>query len=237
MQLEFTDNSAKVFQQASVVQNGNKNSHLNIGDATRQSPSTGQIGEFVAPDFWTALSREVSGLRETFESSEDEYDPQEHALTNGNLDEDSTFGSLLFKDGSLSGEHCSLPVLSMSWRKLLLDLYRRRVDNVFKVLHWPSVLKDIEATHSDVQATSIPQSTQALEYAIYFMALCTVTDEESEELLLGSKAALMHHCRIATEIAIANANFLRTPSIASLQAFVLYLVSICSSRVRSIRCI
>lgn len=107
---------------------------------------------------------------------------------------------------------------------MLLDLYKQRVDCLYKILHWPTTLRDIESSHSGPENVTQSTSIQALEFAIYFMALCSITDDEAAQLDLNSRPALIQKYRVATEFSISEANLIRAPDLTVLQAFVIYLV-------------
>ena len=110
-------------------------------------------------------------------------------------------------------------------RSTLLQLYRCRVDAVFKVVHWPTAINEIESSHPDTEYGSQSPAIQALEFAMYFAAACSVTDFDSEILLPEAKWSLVQRYRRATEVSISKANFFRYPDLTLLQAFVIYLVS------------
>lgn len=97
-------------------------------------------------------------------------------------------------------------------------MYRERVDVIFKVLHWPSVqaLFGLEARYSPV----LSSDDRALEFAIYFVALCTLSGDEIEE-----RDTLMEQYRVAAELSLVRAGLLSSLNLVVLQAFVLYLVS------------
>jgi hypothetical protein len=69
---------------------------------------------------------------------------------------------------------------------------------------------------------SVSLSLQALETAIYFMATCSLTDEEAKGL--GDKSRLLHTFRSSAEHLFAQSSLLQSPDLVLLQAFVIYLV-------------
>lgn len=68
--------------------------------------------------------------------------------------------------------------------------------------------------------------TAVLESAIYFLAICSLAQDDCERLQLGDRFALMDSFRKITEMLLAKAGLLTTTSLTVLQAFVLYLVSL-----------
>jgi hypothetical protein len=86
------------------------------------------------------------------------------------------------------------------------------------------MLAEIEMAYVDPENSTQSPSARALEFAIYFMALCSITDQESQHFGLGSRPELLQQYRSATETLISEANLLRSPNVAVLRAFVIYLV-------------
>lgn len=189
-------------------------------EACQFNPS-GKLGEFVAPNFWSALSKEVAGIRETIEDSDDEDESPRDPL----VDDWAASGhdSILFEQ-DLSCNRGNASLAPSHWmRETLLDIYRDRVDNVFKIVHWPTTLADIRESYNENRQDQRPQDKRALESAIYFMALCSTNEDEFEELFETSKAILTSRYRGATETLIAQTKLMQGPNLISLQAFVIYL--------------
>jgi hypothetical protein len=86
------------------------------------------------------------------------------------------------------------------------------------------VLADIEHFQSKEPNRYKLASVGALELAIYFMSLCSITNEEARNLGLGDRSSLIEQYRNATETAISEAELLQHPDLIVLQAFVIYLV-------------
>jgi hypothetical protein len=169
---------------------------------------------------------QVAGLRETLESSDDEDNTSEAAEVH-EADSTSTETVVLFGRSPWSASSNLLPTPTKFMRTTLPEVYHQRVDSVYKLLHWPTVIAQLEAAHEAPDTTQSP-SEQALEFSIYFMALCSLTDVEYEEAFLGDRTKLIQDYQQAAEISIARADFLRHPTVLVLQAFVIYLVQFSS---------
>lgn len=179
--------------------------------------------QFVASDFWSALSEGISGLREIIEDSEDEAENGSitYIDTSEQTEGEPCVGAMVLFPIIPVGVQHDLPVLSHSARKILLNLYLSRVDTVYKIVHWPTTVNLVE-TNPTNPTPSI--SNQALEHAIYFMALCTITDSEAQDLCLGIRASLLNLYILAVETLLGRSNLLQDPSVTTLQALVIYLV-------------
>lgn len=115
-------------------------------------------------------------------------------------------------------------ILSEDKRNILLYLYRQRVDCLYKILHWPTVLADIARLQTEAQDRHKLTAVGALELSICFTSLCSITDDEARNLGLGGRAGLIEQYRDATETALSEAGLLQQPNVTLLQAFVIYLV-------------
>jgi hypothetical protein len=187
------------------------------------SQSVGQASNSNGSDFWSALSQEISGLRDTLDGSIDEGESPELELEPVNEGLATDFGALLFSH-SLNDFHEPLYHLNAENRAKLLRLYGERVNCMYNVFHWPSTLKRIQKAEEPA-ASPRTLSHQALEYAIYLVTLCTISDDEAEKMSLNSRADLLQQYKDATEHALSKADVMRHPDMTGLQAFVIYLVS------------
>jgi hypothetical protein len=185
-----------------------------------------KINQLYAKNIWLTLSQEVTGLRETLEAS-DEEDAAMDAIPEKS-DDRSGYGtistSILFNLPSSSPDK-TIESPTPFIRSALLRLYQERVDCLFKITHWPTVVTIIEKQYGPAQYQSSP-STRALEYSIYFLAICSINDEESQDMFLERRQSLLQRYRIAAEMLLSNANLLSRPDLTLLQAFVIYLKGI-----------
>lgn len=167
----------------------------------------------------------MSGLRETLEGSDGEEDDQEPEPTVKSVHHHYGSVAILFDQCMPSTDDPNLQPRSKSTRAILLRIYQDRVDQVVKVIHLDTVIDAIERNQADGKDGFQIPAMQALEFAIYFMAICSITDGKADAMLLGDRGSLIQHYRRTTEILISRADLFRNPDLAVLQAFVIYLVS------------
>jgi hypothetical protein len=181
------------------------------------------VASLVGSEFWEALSVEAQGLRETLEDSDDK-DADAVALPPEDVTH-STPG--IFKTNailfSLLANKFDTLQITPGLREALLELYGSRVDTVYKILHWPTTLRSIQTRYRSDDAP-VSLSSQVLETAIYFMATCSLMDEESKDGGFGDKSRLLHAFRSSAEYLFAQSGVLQSPDLVLLQAFVIYLV-------------
>jgi hypothetical protein len=98
------------------------------------------------------------------------------------------------------------------------------VDPLTKVVHVPTLQPAIQKAASNIEG--IPQSFEALLFAIYAAAVMSLNDDECKQRLCESRKMLLSRYMTATKVALSRARFMGTTSILLLQALVLHLVSV-----------
>ncbi|KAH8815015.1 fungal-specific transcription factor domain-containing protein [Xylogone sp. PMI_703] len=114
----------------------------------------------------------------------------------------------------------------------LITQYFTAVHPIAQIVHRPSFEKEYGQFWDDVSlGIEPPTSAQAIMFAAMFSA--TVSMDESVTLRdFGvSKQSLQDNFKTATESSFGRANFLRTTKIETLQALVMYLISLCRAEV------
>ena len=106
--------------------------------------------------------------------------------------------------------------------EMLFELFRDRVDTMYKVVHLPMILTLIGAAHSNGEQTA---SVLALEYAMYFMAVCTIDYHEAEAIGLVPRKDVLRSYRGAVERFLASCDLLSHPDLHTLQALTIYMAS------------
>lgn len=120
----------------------------------------------------------------------------------------------------LSTLHFPLPIAQK-----LLEIYADRVDSNTKILHFPTFrIKFLDALQ---HPHKIAPGLEAVMFAVYLSIISSLDDEECHVLLGEEKSILSARGKAATSQALINAGFLTTPSLETLQAYVLFLVSSC----------
>ena len=109
--------------------------------------------------------------------------------------------------------------------KLLYSAFMTNVDPVVKILHGPSLQRYLVERTGEFDCSPGPRGWEALEFAIYYSAITSLTREEYLERLGEERDVLLSRYRLGTEIGLARADFINTGDVSTLQALVLYLVS------------
>ncbi|KAK7185955.1 hypothetical protein DPSP01_009894 [Paraphaeosphaeria sporulosa] len=187
------------------------------GNASVGTASNARMDDFVAPDFWKLLSEEISGLRETLESGNEDDKSLKTDPTPEPDDDASRAGAILFRHPIL---HAPFYLPSATAQAKLLEIYRFRVESAYKLFHWPTLMRTFEQNQQPKQ-TSVP--VRALQFSIIFMAYCAITNEEAVAQDLGDRIEMLALYQSATEDMLARSQLLLGPDLITLQAFVVYL--------------
>ncbi|KAI9727227.1 MAG: hypothetical protein M1834_008487 [Cirrosporium novae-zelandiae] len=104
----------------------------------------------------------------------------------------------------------------------LWQTYLDNVDPLTKLFHSSSVQQEILKACDDLH--NLSKGMEALMFAIYLSAISSLSSQDCESMI-GDKSVLVAKYRFATKQALNNASFLRSSDLTTLQAFVLYLLS------------
>ncbi|KAH7130542.1 fungal-specific transcription factor domain-containing protein [Dendryphion nanum] len=194
----------------------------NSDDATDPGVLVSSDGKsrYLENGMWTSLKGEFRDSKEFLDSSDEEPEqyevPQPETFsTNGpNL----LFGSP--KPGvSLRTLHPRGVQIFKLWQ-----VYIDNVNPVVKVFHAPTV-QQIILNASD-ELDDVPRNVEALMFAIYCLAVTSLSDTDCEAILGQSKATAVPRFRAGAQQALINAGFLKSSNLMILQALVLYLLSL-----------
>ncbi|KAK5718703.1 hypothetical protein LTR15_008437 [Elasticomyces elasticus] len=105
----------------------------------------------------------------------------------------------------------------------LWQAYLTNVDPVMKVVHAGTLQVTVLG---QIAKGDIPTSMQALTWAIYFVSVVSLDEDECAAKLQSNRSELVARYRQATEDALSAARFVTTTSIEVLQALVIYLATI-----------
>ena len=81
------------------------------------------------------------------------------------------------------------------------------------------------AAADNLANSPLDSGLEALMFAMYFVATTSLTEEQCIRILGQGRDKLIAQFKYATEAALANADFLSSMEMITLQALVIYLVS------------
>ena len=104
----------------------------------------------------------------------------------------------------------------------LFDIYRERVYPLMRLLHLPTFWSSLK---NAVNPHDMSKDVAALIFSFYFATIISLEDDECYSLLGGQKTAITARYKIAARQALVNADFLKSSSLMTLQAYTTFLVS------------
>ena len=159
---------------------------------------------------------------------EDDSDEEEDSQLSGQspADTSTSQSSLLFGSPPLRQRELHLLHPPPAQLITMCYCYQRNVDPMGKVLHIPSLRKLVMSAAANIDAIPSGNYVEALLFAMYYAAITSLSQEECLQKFHDGKNSLLARYRSGTESALSNANLLSTKEIGTLQALVIFLVSV-----------
>ena len=187
----------------------------------------GRVG-YLSNDFWTGLGDEFDGLRQLLERPVESDEDESEDDSSPPADTKEVSPQFILQDPhSIADLKHAYP--SDAQRLILFGIYLANVDPVCKILHKPTISLHL-SRHNQLFDDSTHRykfgSVEAICFAIYFAAVTSLSSQECIAQLGAERDVLLERYRCGTETALAQADFLNSMEIVTLQAFTIYTVSI-----------
>lgn len=167
---------------------------------------------------------QLSGLRSVLETNDDDDDEVDSSSTNLSDSRDEiviSTNSPFYFDTHKESIADTLPSQAVS---KVLSIYRTSVDAVSKCTHYPTLQSSIETGSLYLGYPTRSFAFKALKSAVFYVTLCSMTDEQSLENFGEEKEKLRELWRPETEHWLRAADMTRNHNIVIIQALILYVV-------------
>ncbi|KIV95466.1 hypothetical protein PV10_03120 [Exophiala mesophila] len=189
--------------------------HLAEGSKSGVLFTEGGQSRFVENILWTSVSNEFRPKAALAEYSDDEGDSQSEA-ENGT---DFLFGiTPSSSNNQLQTFHPTHDNIFKLWQ-IFLD----NINPMTKLIHQPSLHQSLVAAATRLDR--VPKGLECLMFAIYTLAVFSISDEECTTQLGEGRKPLLARYRYATRMALSKARYMSTSDLQVLQAFLFYLIS------------
>ncbi|KAH7133288.1 hypothetical protein B0J13DRAFT_97832 [Dactylonectria estremocensis] len=201
------------------------------------------VSKYLSGEFWSQLASQIGGIRQILDQPSDSDD--------GNDDDDDGDGtspesvetvsasmstaSSVFLSGNpnypvrVPLQHPPAEMMARLWA-----IYARNADPLMKILHRPTIAKILQTYMESPSPQPFDPPTNAVIFAIYFCAATCLTPEDCLAKLGESRDVLSTRYRIQVERALAEADYLNSNALETLQALALYTAMLrCHSHDRS----
>ncbi|KFY97795.1 hypothetical protein V498_01864 [Pseudogymnoascus sp. VKM F-4517 (FW-2822)] len=102
------------------------------------------------------------------------------------------------------------------------DIFVDRVDPLVKIVHLPTFWTTLTSVVKNPHGVS--KSVEALVFTFYFHTISSLDDDECRSLFGEESSIIFARYRVAARQSLMNAGFLRTSSMVTLQAFMMFLM-------------
>lgn len=106
----------------------------------------------------------------------------------------------------------------------LLSLYFDNVNPIVMIAHQPTIRNHLQGGSPYPGHAQDDPAVTALIFAIFYSAIVSIEDDECKTMLGEEKAVLRKRWRFAIEVSLAQADFINSQDITTLQAFAIMLV-------------
>lgn len=223
-------NGKKLVEEGSMSPDTSRSRHTSEAQSPGSNgpdhPEDG-MGRYLGSHFWRSLSTEVQGLKETMDDDTDEEDSQ---LSGQSPAETNTSqSSVLFGSSPLHQRELRLLHPPPAQLIALFHYFQRNIDPMAKILHIPSLRKLVMSASANIDAIPSANYVEALLFAMYYAAITSLTQEECLQNFHDGRNSLLARYRSGTESALSNADLLSTKEIGTLQALVIFLITVRSN--------
>lgn len=120
---------------------------------------------------------------------------------------------------SVTDQHPSAIQIFQLWQ-----IYLNNVDPLLKLTHTPTL--QVRIIEASANLDKVSRSLEALMFSIYLMAITSTSEEDALSVFNEKRTDLLSKYGRAAQQALVNAEFMRTPDLTLLQAYLLYCVCI-----------
>lgn len=200
------------------------------------------VAKYVSGEFWAGLSREVEGIKAILEQPSDDEDddggdndgPSPESQHQGSHGSHGSHGSLNYSMSppAVLGNVGNAPAMAVlshpspTRMRTLCNVYFRNVDPLMKILHRPTIEKTFDLYMMNPADYPLSRTTEALFFAMYFGAVTSLPPDSCVKQLGEDRRVLSVQYKQAAEHALARADYLNSTSLETLQAFMIYSVSL-----------
>ena len=190
---------------------------------------TQNLNRFIAGSFWQTLSGEVEGFRQALDDGSDGEENSPHSNSSLVESHSASHGTLMF--GSTFNTPQNLRQLHPSPAHMMKmhDLYAENVDTVMKVLHIPTSRSLVSNAIANLDEIPTDNYVEPLLFSIYYAAITSLTNDECLQSFQDSRDNLLSRYQAGLERAFANADFMSTTELGTLQALSIYILTLRSN--------
>ena len=210
-----------------LFKNDTSNSASAMKHQSRNAGGARATSHQLGGDFWTGLADKFGGLRELLEISVLSDEEDDRQTLSSRLTQ-SDGASALFPLGDAhhtTGPHCYPPKIQ---RDALMELFLKNVHPLLPIMQPRVIRAHFQAWDNLIDPATGRVKSASMEAAmvtILLAALVSLSPAECVQMIGQEREFLLLSYKAMSEDALSSAEFTNSIELATLQAFVLYLVS------------
>lgn len=172
---------------------------------------------------WTQLAHELNDIHTVLDNEDDDDDRDEDIDSSPPsvpTDSSGTPGDLIF-----TSQSAIAPVVSNNDIVEYIKIFRRNVDYILKFVHLPSFEKLLTAKEPYLGHPPDSPATQALIASAFYACICSISNSHCLFVFNKKREDLRNEWQQATFQCLAQVELVKRPSLVTLQALLLYIVS------------
>ncbi|TIA46967.1 hypothetical protein D6C83_05244 [Aureobasidium pullulans] len=173
---------------------------------------------------WTQLAHELNDIHAVLDNEDDDNDKDEEIDSSPpsmSADSGATPKDMLFTSQPAT---TLAPVVSDNDIVEYLRIFRRNVDYILKFVHMPSFEKLLTAKEPYLGHPADSPGTQALMASAFYACICSISNSHCLLAFNKTKEVLRTEWQQTTFQYLAKVEIVKTPSLVSLQALLLYIL-------------
>lgn len=192
---------------------------------TARKPSV-VVEKYMGSQFWSSLTSEVQALRDALEedAGEGEEDDTTPSTSTSGPSNSAEYDLLICPPGAIYVMPGALNEPNAEISAMLCTTFLENVDNMFKMFHRPSLHDFMIGGASYLGQDPSAPGNKAIKAAVWFSAVNTLTDNQCRSLFGQPRSDALQQTKRLVDVALSQADLMNTSDIATLQAFVTYLV-------------
>lgn len=195
---------------------------------TSGSASVPSMRKYVASPFWSSLTSEVQALRDALEEDEPDVDSPESApqeqLPASASELNIEYDLIVCPPGRIYVMPGGFVEPNGEVARKILDAYLTNVEPIYRLFHAPTLNSFMRDGSSYLGQPWDAPGNQALKRAVWMAGVNSLSDKECLEITGQGRIDALNHYKRLVGISLAQADLVNTTDLATLQAFVTYLV-------------
>lgn len=194
------------------------------GDEEPDQNISASVGKYMSSPFWSSLTTEVQALRDALEEQpEDDDDPTSPSTSSGpgNAQE---YDLIICPPGMIYTMPGALVEPSPELSATLCNVFCENVDALFKVFHTPTLTAFMVRGENYLGHDHTAPCNRLVKTAVWFSAANTMSESQCQMFFGQSRGDQLPYFKRLVDVALAQADLMNAADLATLQAFVTYIV-------------